>query len=122
MPMPLSRTRISTSTPCRLALSMMRPPGSVYFAALFEKIAEHLGEARESPTTSSTSSPISIVSSCRCFGEERLDDVSMARATMVATGTGSRLRLMLPRVMRDTSSKSSTEPREVLHLPLDHIA
>ena len=39
MPMPLSLTETITSLPCRSALSRMRPPSSVYLAALLSRLA-----------------------------------------------------------------------------------
>ena len=85
----------------------MRPPGRMYLAALFSKLASTCASRTTSPSTSNGSGGCPTVNAwLRASINGRA--VSTARATMVRSSTGSLRSSILPRVMRDTSSRSST--------------
>ena len=109
MPMPLSRTAIvAHRRPRRRRCSSIRPPSGVYLAALLSRLPITCASRTASPLTRSGSSGT-------------LDDDARARARRSPAGwsrppasrarrgrAGSSFRSILPRVMRDTSSRSST--------------
>ena len=85
----------------------MRPPGSVYFTALLSRLANTCARRTASASTSSASGGSVSVSSWRAASiSGRL--VSTAAAITSARSTMSLRSSILPRVMRDTSIRSST--------------
>ena len=121
MPMPLSRTRISTSSPARRTVRRMCPPRLVYLAALPSTLPSACVRRSGSPLTLSGSSGVSTVnwwprasiSGCT---------VSTARATRVATSTG--LARQSDLAARDARhiEQIVDQARQVRQLPLDHVA
>ena len=107
MPTPESRMRNTTSSPSRAADSEMRPPFGVYFAALLTRFERICATRAKSPLSCSGSAGSCSDSVCRCASMFGLL-VSIAAAMTCATSTVSILSSILPRVMRDTSSRSST--------------
>ena len=107
MPIPLSRTRNTTSRPSRATCTSILPPGSVYFAALLIRLPRTCARRAKSPRTPTGSSGRRSVSAWRCASMiGRL--VSTAAPTTSAASSASSLRSILPRVIRDRSSRSST--------------
>ena len=107
--MPLSRMRISTVRARRaVALTLMRPPSSVYFAALPSTLPMRLRQARGiAETASIPGSGSSTVSSCSRSSATAAPSRPPAPSS-ASSSTTALLMLILPRVMRDTSSRSST--------------
>ncbi len=107
MPMPLSRTETTARLPSFRRLMPICPPGRVYFAELLRRLAKTWVSRTLSPCTMIGSGGRSTVSWCPAASSAgRL--VSMAECSTNARSTGSRWTSMRPRVMRETSSKSST--------------
>ena len=104
--MPVSVTVMTAWPPSRDTRSAIRPPGSVNLAALCRMLPTTCTSRVLSPSTVSGSSGSSMASSCRRASMAGRA-VSTARATIAPTSTGSRCSVIMPRVMRDTSSRSS---------------
>ena len=107
MPMPVSRTTISARRSCARAASTILPPSPVYFAALCSRLPTTCASRTGSPRTVSSGSPAST-SRCWLFCSSSGCTVSTAAASTSAIFTGSLTSTILPRAMRDTSSRSST--------------
>ncbi len=108
IPMPVSRMCTRTK-PCSLlsASSAMRPPRSVYLAALFSTFA--IACDRRSTSASSTSGRSgSATTSSWPAAEITGLLVSIARSTTRCSSTGSLRSGIAPRVSCETSSRSSS--------------
>ena len=107
MPMPLSRTRSTASSPSRSAVSQMRPFASVYLAALVRRLPTTWASRTGSASRSRDSFGSRTLKSWPCASTSGCT-VSTARATTVASSMRSLRSSILPRMTRDTSSRSST--------------
>ena len=85
----------------------MCPPASVYLAALLSRLPITCASRTGSPATIRPLPGTFTVSWC-FFSSISGAETSTARATAVATSSGSRRRSILPMVARETSSRSST--------------
>src|SRR4029453_13420952 len=106
MPAPLSRTRRTASPPSCSTLTSILPPGSVYFAAFVMRF------------TITCSNRVGSALTCTSSGDDETERpcarssmscwvVSTARATMLASRTRCLRSVILPCVIRATSSRSS---------------
>ena len=118
--MPVSRTRTTASSPSRSTVSRD-------LAALGRCTWPRCsaGWSRPAPAGSGRPRPAAARRGARrpawCLRASiRGRLVSTALATTAARSTGSVRRLILPRVMRETSSRSSTSRARCCDLPLDH--
>ena len=103
------------------AVRQMRPPGSVYLAALFSRLASTWASRTGSASTHSGSGGSATSSSCwRASMSGRL--VSTARATTAATSTGSLRKLDLAAGDARHVQQVVHQAGQVLHLPLHHVA
>ena len=107
IPTPLSLTVTTTSPPSAVARTATSPPGSVYRAAFVSRLATTCASRTTSPSTRSPPAGTSIVRRCRRCSSRSLA-ISTAFAIATAISTGSLRRTILPRVIFDTSSRSST--------------
>ena len=107
-PMPSSLTWIAISSPAgREVQRRMWPPRSVYFAALFSRLPSTWARRTGSASTQTGDGGSSSCNECErasIAGRE----VSTAAAITPASATRSRRSTSVPRVMRDTSSRSSS--------------
>ena len=106
MPMPVSRTRMTMSFPSCLAVSEMWPPASVYFAALVRRFTRICSSLKGS--ASSLRPPLMSETLSSCFRSSMSGRT--ASTAVLTTGerlSGSFLRPIFPREMRETSSRSS---------------
>ena len=107
IPMPLSRTRITASSCRREALTTTVPFGGVYFAALRTRLVMICSMRMGSASRTSGRSGTETVNACsRASMNER--EASSALATAVVMLTGCLRSSTAPRVMRETSSRSSS--------------
>ena len=106
MPMPSSLTVNTADPPSRATRRTMRPPGSMNLVALCRMLPTICTRRVRSPSIVNGSSASSRTSSCR-LASIAGREISMARATIALAGTGSRCSVIIPRVMRETSSRSS---------------
>ncbi len=107
MPMPLSRTRITTSAIVFSPVISMRPPGSVYLAALRMMFSRICCSLTRSATTCKGSRGSCTTTSCLPISSWPWQD-SMALRTSCVASSVSRRSSIAPRVMREMSSRSST--------------
>ncbi len=106
MPMPVSVTDTTTSLPCNSARRSMRPPLSVYLAALLSRFRNTCASRVRSASTITGPGGSVTVNSWPIFSMSgRL--VSMATCTIVANSTGSRLSSTVLWLMRLMSIRSS---------------
>ena len=106
MPTPVSLTVTTTLSCSRRAVTVIRPPGSVYLAALlsrFEKTCARRTGSASRPSGSAGSATSSVWFAASISG--RL--VSTAAAITSARSTLTLRKSILPRVMRETSIRSS---------------
>ena len=106
MPTPLSVTRIATRSPSRTVDTAITPPRSVYFAAFVRRFATTCVSRTPSPFTIVPRAKV-VTSSCLRSSRSGLA-ISIALPIMSTTSISSRWSSMLPRVIREMSSRSST--------------
>ena len=111
IPMPSSRTRSTASTAfAPQACTQMWPPSGVYFAALLEQVENDLGEPRGVAVDAQRPAWRRVDLGdvcCRCV--EAADGRPRSRGRRRSRGRSrSRCRVILPLVIRLTSSRSST--------------
>ncbi len=107
MPMPLSRTSSRTSPSAACALRTMLPPSGVYLAELFSRLAITCASRAKSPTIHTGEAGRS---SSSLWPRASISGRAVSTACEI-TFSSSRVSLrmvILPCVMRDTSSSSST--------------
>ena len=107
MPVPLSRTVMVASPSPASATSSMRPPSPVYLAALLSRLAttcDSRAKSADSHTGAGGTDTLRVWARASISGRA----VSTLCETMRASSTGSFLSAILPWLMRDTSSSSST--------------
>ena len=106
-PMPLSRTRTTASSSSCFTSSSMRPPGSVYLAALCSRLPTTWASRAASP---STGSGASVTRTSSAWRRDSMNGRTVSSASRTASRRSMRaLRTAnLPVVMRETSSRSST--------------
>ena len=94
--------------PTRLAVTLIRPRGSVYFAALVSRFADDLREPRGVAVDEQAAARHVQLEMVLPLLEQRAGASRSPSATTSPSSTGSGRSSILPRVMRDTSSRSST--------------
>ena len=99
----------------------MRPPGSVYFAALLSRLPSTCVRRVRSPSTSSASSRHLHHELVPLLGDERLNGLDRARDDRADRQPLAAEIDVAARDARDIQ-QIVHEPRQVLHLPLDHVA
>ncbi len=107
IPMPLSRTRMMTRSSSVSAWTSIRPPVSVYFTAFVSRLFSTCSSRKGSAQIRTASSGIATRSSC-CLASRSGRIVSSERRMIAERSTGSFRSWILPRVIRETSSRSST--------------
>ena len=107
MPMPVSRTCNTASSSSRLTAMVMRPPSGVYLTALLIRLRTTCDRRVESASTGSSSFGSLSSTACLCASISGRQDSSV-RATTLFTSRTSFFSAILPRVIRLTSSRSST--------------
>jgi hypothetical protein len=106
-PMPLSLTETTISLPSRPAASSMRPPGSVYFAALLSRLENTWASRVVSPSTGKGSRGSRTSSAWRRESMKGRAVSTASRSAERRSKTTLRT-ASLPVVMRETSIRSST--------------
>jgi carbonic anhydrase len=107
MPTPSSSTSISTVAAVVLERTAMRPPSGVYFAALPSRLPR-ICASRTGSAIVQTGSRGSSSDSAWPRAAQSPAAASAASRSAAATSTRSRASVIVPRVMRLTSSRSST--------------
>ena len=121
MPMPVSRTGDAHLVAAAARPSArMRPPGSVYLAALFSRLANTCASRVGSASRATGSGGRSTRQRVAGRLDQRAGWSRRRCAPRPPESTRCRRSSSLPRVMRDTSSRSSTRRTMWRDLPLDH--
>src|SRR3954471_21026210 len=106
-PTPVSRTRKTASISSMSTETQRRPPRGVYLMAFWSRLQTTCSSRTGSPITRAVR-----VSTARSRSLPRASDLmpssTRQRSTTSRRSTGRRCRLILPRVTRETSSRSST--------------
>ena len=98
-----------------------RPPGSVYLAALLRRLVRICSKRVASASTRRSPGGTETTKSCP-RSSSRGRTASTVRFRIAVTFRASLRSSIFPRLMRDTSSRSSKRWRDVLHLPLGHVS